>query len=166
MPDKGLRWKCTLLKASGPRKVLSMLWYNRLEGESSWNIYQSEPGTVKSCEISGVVQPPVLTAIELAREARVAANHAFLAGLEHLPARLRLASSGDILGPRDPLVVAAARKLAYKAGFARSQAQAMLPLHSIVISWHASPATLRSPYSTSSFNWMRAWPTGLHVCLR
>ena len=91
----------------------------------SWNIYQSEPGTVKICENSGVVQPPVLTAIEMAREARVAANHAFLAGLERLPARLRSASGGEVLEPRDPLVLAAARKLAYKAGFAKSQAQAM-----------------------------------------
>lgn len=71
-----------------------------------------------SCPKTALVQ--VLTAIELARQARIAANRAYLSGLQLGPQAM---SSGAVrpLPVDDVAVLAAARELARKA--ARSEAK-------------------------------------------
>ena len=64
----------------------------------------------------------VLTAIELARQARIAANRAYLAGLRMGPSAM---ASGEVtaVAGQDALVLAAARQLAEKAALAEARSQ-------------------------------------------
>ena len=64
----------------------------------------------------------VLTAIELARQARIAANRAYLAGLRLGPSAM---ASGEVTAvpAQNALVLAAARQLAEKAALAEARSQ-------------------------------------------
>ena len=64
----------------------------------------------------------VLTAIELARQARIAANRAYLAGLRLGPSAMASGEVTAVLG-QDALVLAAARQLAEKAALAEAKSQ-------------------------------------------
>ena len=69
----------------------------------------------------------VLTAIELARQARIAANRAVLEGLQLGPAAM---SQGQVkpLPADSSLVMAAARELARKAALAEAHTQVCAPV--------------------------------------
>ncbi len=64
----------------------------------------------------------VLTALELGRQARIAANRAYLAGLQLGPDAM---SSGQVrpLGVADPVVLSAARTLATSAALCQAKNQ-------------------------------------------
>lgn len=64
----------------------------------------------------------VLTALELARQARIAANRAYLAGLQKGPDAM---SKGEVqpLQVADPTVLAAARQLATSAALCQAKNQ-------------------------------------------
>ena len=63
-----------------------------------------------------------MTAIELARQARIAANRAFLAGLRMDSGSAALSAVAMLPGG-DPLVIAAAKQLAEKAALAEAREQ-------------------------------------------
>ena len=64
----------------------------------------------------------VLTALELGRQARIAANRAYLAGLQLGPEAM---SKGEVrpLQVADPVVLAAARQLATTAALSQAKSQ-------------------------------------------
>ena len=64
----------------------------------------------------------VLTALELARQARIAANRAYLAGLQRGPEAM---SKGEVrpLQVADPVVLSAARQLATTAALCQAKHQ-------------------------------------------
>ena len=73
----------------------------------------------------------VLTALELARQARIAANRAYLAGLQKGPDAM---SKGEVqpLQVADPAVLAAARQLATSAALCQAKNQVGTAVYAIL----------------------------------
>jgi hypothetical protein len=80
----------------------------------------------------------VLTALELARQARIAANRAYLAGLGLGPAAMH-AGRVPPLAPGDQVVLAAARELASRAAAEQGRQQV-----SLTVGRAAGPGTTSS----------------------
>lgn len=78
----------------------------------------------------------VLTALELARQARIAANRAYLAGLQKGPDAM---SKGEVqpLQVADPAVLAAARQLATSAALCQAKNQVGQPALPACMSWNS-----------------------------
>lgn len=94
------------------------------------------------------IRPQVLSAIELARQARIAANRAYLASLKMGP---RAIASGSVkpVGAADELVLSAARLLAEKAAVEEARTQAS-GIGLLIVSYTLHVAALELGGSTSS----------------